>query len=350
VVAAKAVFFPLDQQLELEARAWSEGVERTAVWLSGVVASFELVEEVLRRVGQVEMSRSTIWRRTQQVGAKFQAVARAACERANALPAQGEAVNRTERSGQRMGVALDGAILNIRKEGWKEVKIGCLFEIAVLPSQDKGSGEWVDLAHAAKNSYVAHLGGPDTLGEMAWSEAQRRGWEQAQETQVLGDGAPWIWNQAALHFPDSYQVVDWYHAKQHLSEAARLLKGDGTSAYRRWLNSRTTWLYQGQAEQIANELATAALPPSPHADALAREAAYFRQNHKRMNYLEMREEEWPIGSGMVESGAKQFKARFSGPGMRWSRNGAQNLLPIRSAVLSNHFDHFWEAARLVPPN
>jgi len=64
----------------------------------------------------------------------------------------------------------------------------------------------------------------------------------------------------------------------------------------------------------------------------------------------MREEEGPIGSGMVESAAKQFKARFSGPGMRWSRNGAQNLLPIRSAVLSNRFEHFWAAARHLPPN
>jgi hypothetical protein len=267
---------------------------------------------------------------------------------ANALPGKWEAPHRTAQSGQRMGVALDGAILNIRQEGWKEVKIGCLFEIAVLPSQDKESGEWIDLAHAVHNSYVAHLGGPDTVGEMAWSEAQRQGWEQAQETQVLGDGAPWIWNQAALHFPDSHHLVDWCHAKQHLSEAARLLKGEGTPAYRRWLNSRTTWLYQGQAEQIASELATVAQQPSPSADALAREAAYFRQNHKRMNYLEMRKEEWPIGSGMVESGAKQFKARFAGPGMRWSRNGAQNLLPIRAAVLSHRFDDFWAAARPVP--
>ncbi len=283
------------------------------------------------------------------MGAKFQALEQATCQRANALPGKWEAPQRTAQSGQRMGVALDGAILNIRKEGWKEVKIGCLFEIAVLPSQDKESGEWVDLAHAVNNSYVAHLGGPDTVGEMAWSEAQRRGWEQAGDTQVLGDGAAWIWNQAALHFPDSHQLVDWYHAKQHLSEAARLLKGEGTPAYRRWLNSRTTWLYQGQAEQIAAELTTTAQQSSPPAEALAREAAYFQHNHKRMNYLEMREEEWPIGSGMVESGAKQFKARFAGPGMRWSRNGAQNLLPIRSAVLSNRFDHCWAAARLVPP-
>jgi hypothetical protein len=57
---------------------------------------------------------------------------------------------------------------------------------------------------------------------------------------------------------------------------------------------------------------------------------------------------FPIGSGVVESGAKQFKARFSGPGMRWSRTGAENLLPIRAAVLSDRFDQMWAAAKNSP--
>jgi hypothetical protein len=53
---------------------------------------------------------------------------------------------------------------------------------------------------------------------------------------------------------------------------------------------------------------------------------------------------------MVESGAKQFKARFSGPGMRWSRQGAENLLPVRAAVLSGRFDQMWDAAKNLPPS
>lgn len=68
-----------------------------------------------------------------------------------------------------------------------------------------------------------------------------------------------------------------------------------------------------------------------------------------MNYLEMREELWPIGSGMIESGAKQFKSRFCGPGMRWSRQGAEHLLPIRAAILSHRFNQRWTAAQNLPP-
>jgi hypothetical protein len=317
--------------------------------LSGAVSSFALVEEVLRRVGRIEISRSSIWRCTQAVGAKFQAIEGAVRVRANALPEPWAPAKPAARPRLRMGVAMDGATVHIRKEGWKEMKMASLFDIALAASQDKATGELVEMGHAVNSSYVAHLGGPEVLGEMAWAEAQHRGWEEAQDTQVLGDGAVWIWNQAALHFAGSHQLVDWYHAKQHLTEAARLCKGEGTSSFRRWLHQQETLLYQGHAARIATELEQAAQMQSPQADALAREATYFRHNQLRMNYLEMREEEWPIGSGMIESGAKQFKARFCGPGMRWSRSGAENLLPIRSAILSRRFDQIWAAAQTLPP-
>lgn len=149
-------------------------------------------------------------------------------------------------------------------------------------------------------------------------------------------------------FPASRQLVDWYHARQHLAEAARLLKPEGTPAFSRWLTSRTTQLYQGHAARIEDELDHAAVN-SPNAETLTRAAAYFRHNHLRINYLEMREELWPIGSGMVESGAKQFKSRFCGPGMRWSRKGAERLRPIRAAIPSNCFHDHWQAAQILPP-
>jgi hypothetical protein len=248
-----------------------------------------------------------------------------------------------------MGVAMDGAVIHIRQEGWKDMKLGVVFDVAVQPTKDPETGEILNLAHAVHNSYVAHLGGPEVLGELTWTEAQRRGWEQAQEMVVLGDGAPWIWNQAALHFGQSHQVVDWYHAQEHLTAAARLMKTDGTAAFTRWLNSRETLLYQGHAEKIALELERAARTKADAcAEELVKAAGYFHTHHKRMNYIELREQEWPIGSGVVESGAKQFKARFSGPGMRWSRTGAEHLLPIRAAVLSHSFDQAWSLAYPAP--
>lgn len=318
--------------------------------MSGLVSSYAAAQGVLARLSRLHLATTSIWRLTQAWGAKFGTVLEAERQGAMALPAHWDPPSRAGQTDQRMGVALDGVLLNIREEGWKELKVGVVFDVAVRPTVDTRTQEVVDLAHAVNNSYVAHLGGPEVVGEQLWTEARRRGWEHAQDTEGLGDGAVWIWHQMGVHFGSSHQLVDWYHAKGHLTEAAKLLKGDGTPAMVRWLNSRETLLYQGHAEQISCELEQAAATAvGDHADALRREAGYFWQNQHGMNYLEMREEAWPIGSGMVESAGKQFKARLAGPGMRWSRTGAENLLPVRCAILSDRFDEVWAKAQNSPP-
>ncbi|MGC8946029.1 MAG: hypothetical protein ACP5N6_07715, partial [Anaerolineae bacterium] len=163
-------------------------------------------------------------------------------------------------------------------------------------------------------------------------------------------GAAWIWNLVEEHFYDSYPLVDWYHAAEHLAAAANALWGEGTAEAQRWLKSQETVLYQGHALRIARQLEEAAQRQPERAERLLEEARYFRNNHRRMNYMEMREEGWVIGSGVVESGVKQFRARFAGPGMRWSRLGAERLLPIRAAVMSGRFDQWWPQVYAAPKN
>jgi hypothetical protein len=241
-------------------------------------------------------------------------------------------------------------MVHIRGEGWKELKVGAIFDIEVRLGKDAQTREPVQLAHAVRNSYAAHLGGPDVFGELVYTEARRRGWELAQDTEVLGDGAVWIWNQADLHFGRSRQLVDWYHADEHLAAAGKLLKGEGTLAFTLWFNDRQTTLYQGHAARIACELEQAAAGLPKVADGLRREAGYFREHQHRMNYLEMREEEYVIGSGMVEGAAKQYQARLCGPGMRWSRTHIERLIPIRTAILSGRFADVWRKVYNSPPS
>lgn len=195
---------------------------------------------------------------------------------------------------------------------------------------------------------MAHLGGPEEFGQKLWAEAKRRQWTKAADTQVVGDGAVWIWNLALEHFYDSRQIVDWYHGKQHLAHAAELLHGEGTPAMQHWLSEYETILFQGNADQIAKTICQQAQPKSAGQEELLREAGYFENNQRRMNYLEMRSDGWLIGSGTVESAAKQYKARMAGPGMHWSRAGAEKLLPVRSAILSHRFDEIWRSAHNSP--
>jgi hypothetical protein len=341
-------FFPLDEQLSLCEGHWSEGLARDVVWMSGLTP-YEQVAVIFHRLGQVNVSSSSIWRRVQVCGKRMQQVLDQERQRANAMPAKWDPPRPSDGPRERMGVAMDGAMIHLREEGWKELKLGCVYQVAAERLEEQSKPTPISEVAAIDSSYVAHLGGPEMLGELMWAEARRRNWEQAVDTLAIGDGAAWIWNLVALHFTTSWQLVDWYHAKQHLVAASRSLKGEGTLAATRWLNDRETTLYQGHAERIADELQLAAADHPAAADDLLREATYFRNNQLRMNYMEMREESWPIGSGMVESGAKQFKSRFTGPGMRWSRSGANNLLPVRCAVLSNRFDVLWSAAQNSPP-
>ena len=170
---------------------------------------------------------------------------------------------------------MDGGLIHLRGEGWKEVKVGCVFEVKVRPTTDGQTGDEVELAHAVDSSYVAHLGGPEPFGELLWAEAQRRGWEQAQATQVIGDGATWVWNLALTHFYSSQQVVDWFHATEHLAQAANLMYGEGGVAARRFYDTWETPLFQGHALRLAEKLQASVESHPDLADKLQTAAGYF---------------------------------------------------------------------------
>lgn len=351
MTGAEAVFFPLDRQLNVQERNWSESVIREAVWLSGVSDSYERTEEILIRIGRLEMSDSTIWQHVQERGEKLQEAEEKRKAKAMALPQLGERPRQPAAGADRMGVSMDGGTVHIREEGWKEFKVGAVFEIEPRMVRIPETDEWMESAQASHNSYVAHLGDAHAFGPLVWAEAQSRGWEDARYTQTIGDGAHWIWNLADDFFPLSTRTVDWYHAAQYLHDAATRLHPTSASAATRWYNRSETKLFQGQAQSIVDSMIDKIDAKSElNDDDFSPHISYFRNNHQRMQYMEFREDGFLIGSGVIESGVKQFKARFTGPGMRWSRSGLQHLIPIRAAVLSHSFDHLWHSVFPPPPN
>ncbi len=340
-------FFPLDEQLHLWEQRWSERIAKQAVWLLGQVTG-EVAETVLREIGGVAISDSSLWRRLGKWGERIKVQEALRSAASSAPPPRSEIQRGERRSGVDMGVAMDGAMIHVRQEGWKELKVGAVFEIEVRPEAMPESGEMEDRAHAVNSSYVAHLGGPEKFGQMLWAEAQRRHWSQARDHQVLGDGATWIWNLAGEHFGDSRQLVDWYHAKEHLYQVGHLAFGEGSVEAVRWAKGMETPLYQGHAWKVAATTSELAEAFPSKGKELRSEAGYFGRNKRRMQYLEMREEGFPIGSGMVESGCKQFRARFTGAGMRWSRAGAERMIPVRAAIMSQRFEEMWQKAYKSP--
>lgn len=327
---------------------WSSETIRLAVWLSGQV-SFEQAAEILRQVGRVEMSSSSIWRRVEKWGNALLDWEAKEREEANAVPSREQPQPGECRHNQPMGFSLDGWMVNLRGEGWKEVKSASIFEVEQREVADSKTGEMAERATATAGSYIAHLGGPELFGEKLWAEGQRRQLHTAYDKACVSDAAHWIWGLCEDYFPEAEQIVDWFHALQHLHAAAVAVYGEATDKANQWVEAHKTALFQGHAARIADVLdKLAAQHPDERARKLKEEAGFFRHNQRRMNYLQSREPGWPIGSGTIESGCKQFQSRLTGPGMRWSRPGAERMLAIRAAVLSTTFHERWRTLQKSP--
>lgn len=318
---------------------WSEGVARQAVKLSGKV-SYGDAAEILQEIGQIRISKSSVWRLTRTWGK----VLKGQEAEAKQYPAR-------LKPAERLSASLDGALVFIVGEGWKEFKVGTISEVEEEMVLNPHTLEEEPQGRAKRTSYVAALGGPELIGEQLWQEAVRRGWQMALDREVVADAAAWIWNLAANYFYDSLHVIDWFHAVEHLSNAAECAYPDALSTRQRWLKQHKTILFQGEAGQVGQRLQQLAeAATSTVQETLLQEAAYFEKHKQRMQYLDWRNEGWLIGSGTVESAAKQYKHRFTAAGMRWKREGLERLIPIRSAVLSGTFSDRWRSAYFSPRN
>lgn len=326
-------FFPLDERWGLTRSVYSPAWARQMVWLAGAASSYELASEIFERIGHRQVPTSSIWRQVAHHGERLRTYVEhqqelVSVERVK-LPAAWEDHD------QRKGVSIDGGMVHIRKEGWKEFKAGTVFDIVMRPERDPLTGEWAEQAGADHIHYVAVLGDVQRFSPALWAVAVAAEVPQAAESSVTADGAAWIWNVAADLFPDSVQIVDWYHACEHLALASQALYPADKEAADRWYRRCKTHLFQGEVFLIIRALLQADL--SDH-------ARYFQTHHRRMQYHQFQDDGFPIGSGTVESGIKQFKARMTGPGMRWSRPAAEQMLVIRGAVLDGSFNSLWKNA------
>jgi hypothetical protein len=294
---------------------------------------YEQAKQVFERIGHRRIATWSIWRQTQKYGEQLEAYVKRQQEHVSmervVLPPPG--CDHAERK----GVSMDGGMVNVRNEGWKEFKVGTVFDIELRLERDPQTHDLVERPHGIDMAYTAVLGSVDTFKPWMWALAWHCGVPTAADSSVTADGAEWIWNLVTDLFPDSVGIVDWYHACEHLANAARALYPDDDEAAKRWYRQRSKDLYKGEIHKITLRLDDAGLPEH---------ARYFHTYRRKMQYQTCLEDGYPIGSGTVESGIKQFKVRLTGPGMRWDREAVQKMLIIRGAVMAQNFDTLWDAA------
>lgn len=333
MLPAAGAFPPLDKRWELLGSGYSPELAKQMVWLAGTRPYGEATE-TFERIARRQVPTSVIWEATQRHGERLrhsvaQQQARVGVERVVLPPAATD-------HDRPLGVSLDGGKMNVRGEGWKELKAGAIFEVVATPSLDRGTGDWVDEVHGVQISYRAVLGSVEDFAPALWGLAVERQVPSAADVSVVADGADWIWNLTDDLFPDAVQIVDWYHATEYLAQSAEALYPQDAPAATAWQQARRDDLFLGNTPAIIERLEPA---------GLTTQADYFRKHTRRMQYQEFHEDDRPLGSGAIESGIKRFKHRLCGAGMRWSRPAAERMLVVRAAVLSHDFDELWAVAQ-----
>jgi hypothetical protein len=325
VQSADTIFSPLDVAWELDEGRFSGVLKQNMVWLCGLLP-YEQAAQVMARIGKQHVSDSSLWRMAQHTEQWLDRHAAGETLDATAVSNSASVELMTKL------LSMDGGMVNIFGEGWKELKVALVGRVVVEKSPHSDS---VPTVHTQPLRYGAVLGDIAAFTPVLLDLAACAGFGDAIRSCLTADGAPWIWNLADTHFPDSVQILDWYHARQHLSDAAQALFPDQPILADSWFQTHTDTLFEGHLAPIVAELEQANLPEP---------AAYFRTHAVRTHYADFQQQGYPIGSGSVESEVKQFKHRLNGPGMSWSRPGIQHIIRIRAAVLDGSFDSRWSQA------
>lgn len=217
----------------------------------------------------------------------------------------------------------------------KEVKLGCVF---TSHPQD-GEDPFRDMD---STSYIATLMKSGDFGAALRREALRRGMGRAENVVYIGDGAAWVWENARVNFPGAVQILDYYHASEHLTDLVDHFYDKGTQEKTDILNQWKALLWEDGIEMMIHNAKAKAKNHNKEIE-INKEIAYFEKNKDRMKYATFREQGYFIGSGVVEAGCKNvIGKRVKQSGMFWSKQGAENVLTLRSALYSNRFDVYWD--------
>jgi hypothetical protein len=221
----------------------------------------------------------------------------------------------------------------------REVKLAVFFTQSALdskgyPVRDRGS-----------ESYVATFGPAATFGGLVKAEGIRRGADHVRQLTILGDGAPWIWNIATAKFPEATQVVDLFHAREHLHDLARKLEFMLLDRKDEWLVARLADLDYGYIDGIV--AATRKYPlEGVKKNEIDTALGYFENNAPRMRYHWFRQCGLFVGSGLVEAGCKSVIGhRLKRAGMHWTVNGADAITALRCQQASRPEDQVWTPRR-----
>ena len=336
-------FCPRDRQLGLEHTSVSPAVTRMIASVAARV-SFQEGGTLIKELAGVSVEAKHIERTAEALGAEI-----AEDERRHAEPCEDVELPET------LYLGMDGTGIPMRREELtgrtgkqsdgssktREVKLCTVWSAETrdsegIPVRDEGS---VTYSAAIESAATPDPDQRAEFTERVLRETTRRRFCQARRRVVLGDGAPWIWNIAHELFPGAIQIVDRFHAKQHLSDLGKAIYGPTDFRAAQWAKRRHEELDNGRFDALLRAISRQ-IPQCAEARCCLQ---YFKANRRRMRYPEFREQGICTSTGVVEAGCKlAIGTRLKRSGMHWTLKGSNAIIALRCCRLSGRFQDFWE--------
>jgi hypothetical protein len=235
-------------------------------------------------------------------------------------------------------------------EDWRDLKVLCWYEVEVVPAAQQTTRQRQKVqreqpALRAKNMrYFSDISETEEFGKLLWATGCRLNADLSPELIFVGDGALWIWNLVGKYYPQAVQILDWFHAEEHLEAVADAAFTD-VAQRAAWLEPLTQALWDGQVEDVIQ--ACKALTETCQKASQA--ATYFSNNAERMRYDRFRAAGYMIGSGTIESACKQIVThRLCLPGAQWEVAGAIHTAKARASWLSGTWSSLCLARSTLP--
>jgi hypothetical protein len=342
--------FPADVELDIENTEFSPGVRRMNAMV-GQQAPFDHGREQMKLLAGLEVTTKTVERTAEAIGGDIARGEQGEIQRAVQLDLPGVVGEPIPI----LYVQMDGTGVPVVKKETvgrksktdgqpahtREAKLGCVF------TQTGWDQEGYAIRDADSTTYTGAIETAEEFGKRIYLAAWNRGWNRAKKKVVVGDGAEWIWNLAEQHFPSAIQIVDLYHARQHLWELTRKLYPNDPVSQKAWMKvHQKRLLDKGKIEKLVSALRSIFSTNPEVVEKIRTEADYFERNADRMRYPKFRRQHLFVGSGVIEAGCKTvIGSRLKQSGMFWTLRGANAILALRCCHLNGRFEGYWEARR-----
>lgn len=343
----KATRYPGDEALGICGTSRSPGLQRQVARL-GAKESFEEVSKDLAALAGIRLCRKESERISEGIGAEMETWLE---QERNALRLKEVPSPDAPKSIKTLYIGLDGTGVPMvpgevagrkgkQADGaakTREAKLGCVF------TQHDFDDEGRPIRDEASTTFVGAIETAADFGKRLFAEAVRRGLYNAERVIVLGDAAQWVKNIASSYFGNALFIIDFYHAKEHVSTLCGALFDRNLKRSNHYRERWWGLLYEGDIETMLEEARTF-LPKDPQAGKDARtQINYFEKNIPHMRYGHFRRQGLFIGSGVIEAGCKNvIGQRLKQSAMEWTVRGANNIITLRCVTLSNRDENFWE--------